>query len=326
MGGGSLFDEAAQPIETTTTESSEAEPISPELRAFKNFFKTDIRIKRELLDLAPSPTDSYDEASRMDYAETAFRSFRDFRHDFLGIARDFGFGEYIEQSTENFFQRGQEAFAIGDYRADITQQLYRKAFANLRPDFVEEVKKENVGYTIFRHDLSRLITDATTINELLHAYHSHIMSDEHILRAVPALAAKENAVGYQITLRGDQSPLGQQIFDAIPDDLDVGATDIISADNHIMMMVRDRGHVLTISGEPDAEDPSKIWVEYNIPKLCNEDMIKALPGLAGYTPNGARGSFVISQDELGASLVNFIGKVPMDSDMPSLQQYLHPNQ
>lgn len=101
-------------------ESQESEPIPPELQAFKNFFKTDMRIKRELLDLAPKPTDDYDEAARMDYVEGAYRSFRDFKHDFLGIARDFGFGKPIEDSTEGFFRRGQETFAIGDYGPQIT--------------------------------------------------------------------------------------------------------------------------------------------------------------------------------------------------------------
>lgn len=73
-----------------------------------------MRIKRELLDLAPKQTDDYDEAARMDYVESAYRSFRDFKHDFLGIARDFGFGKPIEDSTEGFFRRGK-TFAIGDY-------------------------------------------------------------------------------------------------------------------------------------------------------------------------------------------------------------------
>ena len=307
-GGGSLFAESR----------IESEPISPELQAFKNFFKTDMRIKRELIDLAPKQTDDYDEAARMDYVEGAYRTFRDFKHDFLGIARDFGFGKPIEDSTEDFFRRGQETFAIGDYGPQVTQGIYRKAFTDLSPAFVEEVKDAFVGYKLFGGSLNGVIEDASTINELLHAYHSSIMNNENILRKIPALAEKKALYGDPVVLRGDRSALGQQVFDAIPEGFDIGMTDIVTADDHLMMMVRDRGHALTISSEPDEQDPSKIWVAYNIPKICNEEMIKSLPGLSGYTKIGARGSFVTSRDELGSSLVDFISKVPTDDDRPTI--------
>lgn len=310
--------ETSEPIlaATEAIEPAEAEPVSPELQAFKNFFKTDMRIKRELMDAAPKPADDYDEASRMDYVEDAYHTFRDFKHDFLGIARDFGFGEYVAKSTENFFQRGQQNFALGSYDPGVTQDLYRKVFTSMRPDFIEEVKDSFVGYKILGGSLDSVVDDASTVNELLHAYHSCIMNSTRILKSIPALAEKPGKYGNPIILRGDRSALGQQIFDSFPENFDVGITDIVSVDDHIMMMVRDRGHALTISSEPDAEDPSKIWVNYNVPKLCNEEMIKALPGLAGYTENGARGGFVVSRDDLGSSIVNFIAKVPTDSDIP----------
>lgn len=275
-----------------------------------------MRVKRELLDATPKPTDDYDEASRMDYVEGAYHTFCDFKHDFLSIARDFGFGEPVQKSTEDFFLRGQQDFALGDYGPGVTGNLYRKVFTDMKPEFIEEVKSGFVGYKILGSSLDSVINDASTINELLHAYHSYIMNNNHILQRIPILDEKKARYGGSITLRGDHSALGRQVFDSLPDDLGIGRTDIVSADDHIMMMVRDRGHALTISGEPDADDPSKIWVNYNIPKICNEEMIKALPGLAGYSPNGARGSFVISRDAFGPSLANFIAKVPTDDDMP----------
>lgn len=309
---------ADTPATARPAESAETQETlnSPELQAFKNFFKTDMRVKRELLDVAPKPTDDYDEASRMDYVESAYRTFRDFKHDFLGIARDFGFGEPVQKSTEDFFLRGQQDFALGDYGPGVAGNLYRKVFTDMNPEFVEEVKSGFVGYKILSSSLDSVINDASTINELLHAYHSYIMNNNHILQRIPVLDEKKARYGGSITLRGDHSALGRQVFDSLPDDLGIGRTDIVSADDHIMMMVRDRGHALTISGEPDADDPSKIWVNYNIPKICNEEMVKALPGLAGYSPNGARGSFVIPRDTFGPSLASFIAKVPTDDDMP----------
>lgn len=123
----------------------------------------------------------------------------------------------------------------------ITQDIYRKAFTDLSPAFVEEVKDAFVGYKLFGGSLNGVIEDASTINELLHAYHSSIMNNENILRKIPALAEKKALYGDPVVLRGDRSPLGQQVFDAIPEGFDIGMTDIVTADDHLMMMVRDRG-------------------------------------------------------------------------------------
>lgn len=300
--------------------TTESEPIAPELVAFRNFFKTDMQIKREMLEAAPSAADGYSVDSGMKYVDTAYRTFRDFKHDFLGVARDFGFGDHVMKSTEDFFRRGEAGFAISDFSERGIAGLYWKEFSDMRPEFVEDVKSAFVGYTGFGN-LSGMISEAQTVNELLHVYHSCIMNSEGILQAVPAVAEKENNYHYRITLRGESDGLGRQVYDAIPDDLDVGYTDIVTVDGHVMMMVRDRGHALTISGEADAQDPEKIWVDYNIPKLCNEEMIKKLPGLAGYSSNGARGMFVTTRDGFGAAVVDFIGKVPMDKDMPGLERY-----
>lgn len=134
---------------------------------------------------APQPTDDYDEASRMEYVDKAYRTFRDFRSDFASIEHDFGFGPYVSDATNAFFTRGATDFTLSSYGPGVVDQM-----------------------------------------------------------------------------QADQ-----------------------------------------------------IWVEYNIPKLCNVDMIKVLPGLSGYTQNGARGGFFADRNELGTKVAEFIGRVPTDSDM-----------
>jgi len=327
-GGASVTADSAVTPDEAVSSSSEAEPapeiadnsaeqnaVSSELRAFKNFFKTDLRIKRELMQAAPQPADNYNEASRKAYIEDTYHTFRDFRSDFASIDRDFGFGPHVSEATNDFFTRSAEKFVPSNYDFGIVDQIYRREFTDMRPEFVEKVKDKCVGYT-FGGDLVSLIKDSRTINELLHAYHSHIMNNDRILQKVPVVAERKNDYDCPIVLRGDQSQLSRQVFDALPNDLDIGDTDIIGADEHVMMMVRDRGHALTISVEPDQTKAGRIWVDYNIPKLCNVDMIKALPGLADYTKNGARGRFYTDhRDELGTKVADFISRVPTDGDI-----------
>lgn len=310
---------------TDTSEQHESMP-SPELQAFKNFFKIDLRIKKELMQAAPNPADDYDEESRMAYVEEAYRTFKGFRADFAQINRDFGFGDYIGQQSDAFFKRGAEHFALSNYGPGVANQIYKSEFTDLRRDFVEKVKAEYKGYALFG-DLSPLINESQSVNELLHAYHSYIMNNNRILQRVPPIAEKETSYGYPITLRGEDTPLSRQIFDSISTDMNIDDTDIIAADGRIMMMVSGRGHALTISAEPDGAQSDKMWVEYNIPKLCNVEMIKVLPGLSGYTKNGARGGFFAPRDELGSKIADFIAQVPTDEDMlkPGGTAYRGPN-
>ena len=83
------------------------------------------------------------------------------------------------------------------------------------------------------------------------------------------------------------------------------------------MMVRDRGHALTIDIDTSKDD---YFVKYFIPKLCNEDMIKALPGINkdNISNNGTSGKFICNNKEFTDKLFSFIEKVPTDNDMPSI--------
>ena len=90
----------------------------------------------------------------------------------------------------------------------------------------------------------------------------------------------------------------------------------------ILMMVRDRGHALTI--DIDTAKKDDILVRYFVPKLCNRDMVEALPGVnkAGISESGATGLFQTSGEELPKALFDFIGKVPTDDYIPDYRHII----
>jgi len=108
----------------------------------------------------------------------------------------------------------------------------------------------------------------------------------------------------------------EELMNLAPEELDVGITDIISMEDRVCMMIRDRGYALTI--DMDTSEAEKVGVKYFIPKLCNEEMIRALKGIdkSSITPNGARGAFEAKTEEITSELFGFIEKVPTDGDMP----------
>lgn len=300
MGGG--IDEE----QDETGEANEQEP-NETLRALKDFFRMDMAVKNEMLRLAPEATDMYDAVAQMDYADKAYKGFMGMEWRFEKINEEFHLAD--PEVIEKFFGERAENFQTGRYDA---RGIYQENISKLRPEFVEEVKKECFGYGLFGN-AAKVISEAQSVNELLHACHSAIMNDEKVLQRVPALATKREG-GDEVVLRGDEGEIGRRIFEAIPEEIDAGPIDIVSVDERAIMMVRDRGHALVVQAEPFEKGSEQVLVNYNIPKIINRGMIEALPGIGKITSEGANGQFVCAANEVGEKVKDFIEMVPTDAD------------
>ena len=274
--------------------------------ALKRFFKSDMKIKEAMSKLAPTEMDQENE---IEYIDKLYRFIKETESQFMNISQDFKFGTRTIQSLKDFFAKAEESFLSNAYKDGNVQSMFMKQISNMDENLIEEVKENFVGYAPLRAGhLSELINKARTVNELLHVIHSYIINNENILQAMPIIATKRNGVSRDpMVLYGEKTELAQKLFDAIPSDLDCGYTDIISMQDRILMMIRDRGHALTIDID-SADEKGDILVKYFVPKLCNEEMIKRLPGVGNISPNGASGIFICKEDELSKRLFDFIGK------------------
>ena len=295
------------------------------LETLKNFIKTDLSIKNDLLELAPNKTDNFDESSKINYIDKLYKSLKDLEFDFKSSLKGFNFDDKINESLTEFFNKEKEKLAISNYNNINCNEIYQNNFSDMSKTFIEDVKKTFVGYTSFNeNDLNTSIKEAKTINELLHTCHSYIMNNQSILSSITKISEKQNQFKYPIILYGEQTKAAEELFNNFPMDLDVGWTDIISLEDQIFMMVRDRGHALTIDIDTSKND---YLVKYFVPKLCNEEMIKALPGINkdNISQNGASGYFQCKNTEFTNKLFSFIEKVPTDNDMPPIHIKNIPN-
>ena len=129
---------------------------------------------------------------------------------------------------------------------------------------------------------------------------------------------KGNDDEHQIVLRGVKVPIFEQLLIDFPDDLEVGYTDIVAvSERKLIMMVRDRGHALTIE---ITLQMNTARMEYFIPKICNIDMVNDLPGINKINQDSiaATGIIEIPINELSNTIFNFISKVPTDKDNPMI--------
>lgn len=278
---------------------------------FQHFFETDTRIKKEMYNMAPP--NYIDGDSLVEYTDKLDESLNYIFSELKCIALDlFGKESYELQRITTVEKEAKKAFYACGIDINKLRNFYRNYISNMDENFLNQVKGNYIGYAFSWHNP---MSSATTTNEMLHCMHSAIVNNEQLLQSIPLLEEKTNNNNEPISLRGVPTERFKEFFDQIPNDLDIGITEIVCVSNkRMLMMIRDRGHALTIDVSLSGE---KARVEYFIPKNCNIAMINTLPGINKINENsvGATGVFETSIDTLSESLISFISKVPTDMDI-----------
>ena len=235
-------------MEANTNEDITLEEIEKREKRFeslKKFFESDMQLKQTLLELAPTEKDDFNEESRMQYTDKLYKELRDIEREFLSMINSLGLSPSSADAITKHFDKAREAFLVSRYEPGVIQKLYKTQFSDMSLQLIETVKNRCIGYT-GRANLSQLIKSSCSINELLHVMHSYIINNENILQAMPMISINKKEGYYPIRLYGEENEISRKIFDEFPLDESVGWTDIISMQNKILMMIRDKGHALTI--------------------------------------------------------------------------------
>lgn len=279
----------------------------------QHFFQVDFEIKKEMYRLAPSNLEYYDELSIQKYTDELddlltyiFSELKCVTLDIFGkdsnvISKIFAMEQVIKQ---HFYSCGFDMNKL--------KIFYETYISNMTSKFIDSVKRECVGYTFGGTSSIEL---ATSLNEILHFLHSYVLNNENILQSIQLINEKNNIFKYPIKLRGKKVDVFERLFYQFPTNIDVGWTDmVVINEKKLIMMVRDRGHALLIEISLNGD---MARIEYFIPKLCNIDMINALPGINKVNNNsvGATGIIEVNLARLNEVLFDFISKVPTDSDM-----------
>ena len=111
------------------------------LETLKNFIKTDLSIKNDLLELAPNKTDNFDESSKINYIDKLYKSLKDLEFDFKSSLKGFNFDDKINESLTEFFNKEKEKLAIGNYNNINCNEIYQNNFSDMSKTFIEDVKK-----------------------------------------------------------------------------------------------------------------------------------------------------------------------------------------
>lgn len=295
------------------------------LKELKKFFDSNLKIKELLSSSAIDRKGYSDEYYATEGADKLIESFESIEVYFNRMLKCFDLAFFGEKITEKFNNMKQDLLK-NSYNYESLKKSYNSIFADMRPEFVKEVNGNIKGHFVWRRQrTSEIIDKSGSINELLHCMHSYVLNNEEIISCAPIIAQKTNDKGEPITIYGDKNSVSsgakvaKDIFENFPQDLNCGITDIIAVDNKVLMMIRDKGHALSFDISVEDE---KTMVNYFIPKVCNEGMVRKLKGIsfvADHMQGGAKGGYEVATEKVSEDLYKFIDKVPTDLDMPEIK-------
>ena len=285
-----------------------------EIKNFKkieNFFQIDLIIKNLINNTFPNNADRNNPSEIISYAQKLNDTLDRIELLFLRIVRSFELGSNIEKYIENTFKKYQQQVFECGYNYDILEQTFIKIFASMSPELIRKVNEEIYGYNCFI-DLEGILSQSTSITEILHIFHTYVINNENILQSSMVQLEKGNT-----RLYGEKTSIATSIFDSLDNFMADSEKTILSiSDNHIIIMLRDFGHATTLDINIDNENA---WIEYFIPKVCNYLMVNSLPGIRkiekGTHNPTAKGMIVVKASDLAHYINNFIKMIPTDDDM-----------
>ena len=309
--------------EKTMEKAKEQVEVDPEkleyFNQFVDFFKKDSDVKRTLTELAPSEQDFYGGDGAVRYADKLYEGTKDVIGDIKGIMKNF----YASETIESRLKQIETDVINAGANPDKLAAVYQKDFASMSEDFNKGVREEIVGYSVFSNP-HQFDAKAGSVNEILHLIHSTIVNNESILQSLPVIESEKGRYG-ETTLYGTEAtknPIATEIYNQIANG-DESWTDIVSLKDRTLMMVRDRGHALTVDIEKDPKD-GKFYVNYFVPKICNVDKVNQLPGVRKVAKKEGEsqvrefttGVFSVDNEaDVANSVMNFISMVPTDYDI-----------
>lgn len=273
-------------------------------KVIESFFESDLKIKNVLLELAPSEEDILNPENYSDKLYNSLDTLEYHLEKMLIVLHPFE----IDYASKLIKSYKIELEKIGaDYGK--LKAFYQACFSNMSEKLIDYTNSNCIGYTSNFIELNK----ASTINELVHLLHSELINSGFFYKSFPSLEEKQNFEGYTISLRGNQNDMAKSIYDNLQTQISLGPTDIISFnDKSVYMMIRDRGHALTIEVEKNND---RYKVNYFIPKICNAMMVNRLKGVTKVDNNSKYTKGVFETDNLSEDIISLIEGVPMDDDM-----------
>jgi hypothetical protein len=298
-------------------------------RSWIQFFEKDTTMKKELSDLMPDMRFVGNQEYALKVSDRMYDGVTDLKMMLLSAAGVFMTDEE-KQYVNKWAYDAQTKIAEAGLDLNKLHKAYMDTIGNMRPEFVANVNRNAHGYVL---DIqSRCpVSEAKTFNEMLHRMHIILERNENIHERFPRHDSSDIVTIFGgLTVFGDQTQLTKQLeaslalmFDTVNRSREAGPISIVSInENAALIMIRDMGHATTIKVEK--EDNDRIYMNYYIPKVTNDDMVRQLPGFQSIAQTNGKSTYAVGEiatntSRLGIDVLTLAYNIPTDSFMINRQ-------
>lgn len=288
------------------------------------FFKIDLKIKDLILKTRPNEK-TYDTSGAIKYVDNLIKELDTIKDYFFWIIDTYNMTPYLKDVINNSFNEYNEKLLNSNYDYDRLTRIYEECILKMTSGLDKELQKNLFGYNINRKEVESF-EKCKAINDYLHAFHFYIVNNEKILHSMPIIDRKINKDDEPIILFGKENDLSRDLFNKYPVKLGTGEVDILSFDDHLLMMIRDVGHALSVDSTIENDN---IRVSYFVPKSCNIEKVNKLKGVTKLDPltsdmfSPTNGEFVCKKEDFTNEIIDFISNVPTDIDAFSKSSFMH---
>ena len=295
------------------------------LKNFEMFFTLDNDIKNIIYEMGYIPRSNKDELVK--YSDILWKKIDVIRSKYLHICKLFDI-DFATPIIDNFIEKCKNRLMNTDYSFNDFQAIYNECFAKMEQKTLDLVDDNIYGYSdTIPQDICEILPKCSSCNELLHTLHCYVIRNQDFLKKINEIECKQIFVGCKVALRGDENPYAKEIYDTLIEqasDLsyefrfdNIGNTDIVAINksNKILIMVRDKGHSLTI--ESKLEQDGNFGVEYYMPKSISYEVVRKLKGFqhSNSKYSFSKGSFLTSSSLFVNDIVDLINSSPTDENL-----------
>lgn len=283
-----------------------------------------MKIKDLILKTKPNEK-IYDTSGAIKYVDNLIKELDTIKDYFFWIIDTYSMCPYLKDVINNSFNEYNEKLLNSNYDYDKLTRIYQECILKMTSGLDKELQKNLFGYNINRKEVESF-EKCKTINDYLHAFHFYIVNNEKIFHSMPIIDRKINKDDEPIILFGKENDLSRDLFNKYPVELGTGEVDILSFDDHLLMMIRDVGHALSVDSTIENDN---IRVSYFVPKSCNIEKVNKLKGVTKLDPltsdmfSPTNGEFVCKKEDFTSEMIDFISNVPTDIDAFSKSNFMH---
>ena len=178
----------------------------------QKFFDNDLILKEEIMGIAPSDAAYFNEDALVEYSDSLSRFLKKASYLLESMCLVAKTSMNTINSLKDKIKTMEYSLAECGTNYGKLKEFYQTNISDLSLEVTKETNDNFAGYIMASNSFEGILSNANTINEMLHILHSYVMNNEDTYHDCPLKATKNTSEGRKINLYGYNNFLSESIY------------------------------------------------------------------------------------------------------------------